>query len=149
MADALNKPACNAMKIHGLGVNYVNIFRLLHAFCYYYYYLTPLPYAFLIFFFLETTRSLLPNKVLNEKCQHMRRCFSWLLKRASEVGYNSGGTTRWCVSQQSAAFGKRHSIVIAAVVPVTVTVTVTETVTETVALTVTEPRLNSENCWCT
>lgn len=46
MADALNKPACNAMKIHGLGVNYVNIFRLLHAFCYYYYYLTPPPYAF-------------------------------------------------------------------------------------------------------
>lgn len=57
------------------------------------------------------------------------------------MGYNSGGTTR--VSQQSAAFGKRHSIVIAAVVPVTVTET------ETVALTVTEPRLNSENCWCT
>lgn len=51
MADALNKPACNAMKIHGLGVNCVNIFRLLHAFCYYYYYLTPPPYAFLFFFF--------------------------------------------------------------------------------------------------
>lgn len=75
--------------------------------------------------------------------------FFMIIKTSKWSGYNSGGTTRWCVSQQSAAFGKRHSIVIAAVVPVTVTVTVTETVTETVALTVTEPRLNSENCWCT